>query len=482
MARAAFVIDRVMGRIGLEGRSFVRAAVLVRLRRARDHGDAHDPVAAGAPRHDPRGAAHDLLGAAARLHAADQRVRAGSRGPRADPARRGSCCSRSTCRRRDGRARRRGGDQADARARATACPSHGAADLSQPDAPALALAGLSSVRAFLRRAGTIILLATVTLWLLLHFPRVEAPARARRAGGRGLRPRAQRRRPPRPRHRAPDRAARLRLEDRRRPRREPRRPRGHRRDPRPDLRDGVRRGRLACATRCAPTATATRASPSTRRPPSAALLVFFVFALQCTSTIAIMRRETNSWRWPAFAFAYLLALAYGASFVDLPRDRGARMIADPRSHAREPSSSIGYRGDDDPLPVPQRARRPRDLSRPRPHERLRDPGQASFDHRQDRHAGRSRPLREGLPDRAPGLRASRDHLVGTPRPHPRRRRDRDPREGRLDDPPAGHPSRARRAHRRPPSPMRSARPAPTRRSACRRFARSETSASSTRNT
>jgi ferrous iron transport protein B len=28
-----------------------------------------------------------------------------------------------------------------------------------------------------------------------------------------------------------------------------------------------------------------------------------------------MRRETNSWRWPAFAFVYLLALAYGASFA-----------------------------------------------------------------------------------------------------------------------------------------------------------------------
>jgi ferrous iron transport protein B len=28
-----------------------------------------------------------------------------------------------------------------------------------------------------------------------------------------------------------------------------------------------------------------------------------------------MRRETNSWRWPAFAFGYLLALAYGASFA-----------------------------------------------------------------------------------------------------------------------------------------------------------------------
>ena len=47
----------------------------------------------------------------------------------------------------------------------------------------------------------------------------------------------------------------------------------------------------------------------------AALLVFFVFALQCASTLAIMRRETNSWRWPAFAFGYLLYLAYGASFL-----------------------------------------------------------------------------------------------------------------------------------------------------------------------
>jgi ferrous iron transport protein B len=47
----------------------------------------------------------------------------------------------------------------------------------------------------------------------------------------------------------------------------------------------------------------------------ASLLVFFVFALQCMSTLAIMRRETNSWRWPAFAFSYLLALAYSASFA-----------------------------------------------------------------------------------------------------------------------------------------------------------------------
>jgi ferrous iron transport protein B len=47
----------------------------------------------------------------------------------------------------------------------------------------------------------------------------------------------------------------------------------------------------------------------------AALLVFFVFALQCTSTVAIMARETNSWRWPAFAFGYLTCLAYAFAWI-----------------------------------------------------------------------------------------------------------------------------------------------------------------------
>ncbi len=50
-------------------------------------------------------------------------------------------------------------------------------------------------------------------------------------------------------------------------------------------------------------------------PTVAALLVFFVFALQCTSTIATMARETNSWRWPAFAFGYMLVLAYGFAWL-----------------------------------------------------------------------------------------------------------------------------------------------------------------------
>ncbi|HEY1649737.1 MAG TPA: ferrous iron transporter B [Terracidiphilus sp.] len=46
-----------------------------------------------------------------------------------------------------------------------------------------------------------------------------------------------------------------------------------------------------------------------------ALMIFFAFAMQCTSTIAVVRRETNSWKWPALQFAYMLVLAYGAAFV-----------------------------------------------------------------------------------------------------------------------------------------------------------------------
>lgn len=46
-----------------------------------------------------------------------------------------------------------------------------------------------------------------------------------------------------------------------------------------------------------------------------AVLSFYVFALQCISTVAVLRRETNSWKWPAFAFAYTFVLAYSASFA-----------------------------------------------------------------------------------------------------------------------------------------------------------------------
>ncbi|MDH4480600.1 MAG: ferrous iron transporter B [Rhodoferax sp.] len=45
------------------------------------------------------------------------------------------------------------------------------------------------------------------------------------------------------------------------------------------------------------------------------LLAWFVFAPQCLSTLAVVRRETNSWRYPAIMAGYLFGLAYAASFV-----------------------------------------------------------------------------------------------------------------------------------------------------------------------
>ena len=48
---------------------------------------------------------------------------------------------------------------------------------------------------------------------------------------------------------------------------------------------------------------------------AAALVVFFAFALQCTSTLATVRRETNSWKWPLFQFAYMSFLAYVGALV-----------------------------------------------------------------------------------------------------------------------------------------------------------------------
>lgn len=46
-----------------------------------------------------------------------------------------------------------------------------------------------------------------------------------------------------------------------------------------------------------------------------ALMIFFAFAMQCTSTMAVVRRETNSWKWPVVQFLYMLVLAYGAAFL-----------------------------------------------------------------------------------------------------------------------------------------------------------------------
>ena len=46
-----------------------------------------------------------------------------------------------------------------------------------------------------------------------------------------------------------------------------------------------------------------------------ALLIFFAFAMQCFSTVAVVRRETAGWKWPAFQFAYMGVLAWLGAFL-----------------------------------------------------------------------------------------------------------------------------------------------------------------------
>jgi ferrous iron transport protein B len=62
---------------------------------------------------------------------------------------------------------------------------------------------------------------------------------------------------------------------------------------------------------------ATRPDGSALLTPASglALMVFFVLACQCMSTLAIVRRESGSWKWPAFVFGYQTALAYVAALI-----------------------------------------------------------------------------------------------------------------------------------------------------------------------
>jgi ferrous iron transport protein B len=45
------------------------------------------------------------------------------------------------------------------------------------------------------------------------------------------------------------------------------------------------------------------------------VMVYYVLAMQCLSTVAVMRRETNGWKWPVFQIGYMTALAYGVTLI-----------------------------------------------------------------------------------------------------------------------------------------------------------------------
>jgi ferrous iron transport protein B len=50
-------------------------------------------------------------------------------------------------------------------------------------------------------------------------------------------------------------------------------------------------------------------------PVALSIMVFFALCAQCAATLAVIRRETNSWRWPAFTFGYMTVLAYVGALV-----------------------------------------------------------------------------------------------------------------------------------------------------------------------
>jgi ferrous iron transport protein B len=57
------------------------------------------------------------------------------------------------------------------------------------------------------------------------------------------------------------------------------------------------------------------ARPVFTLPVALSIMVFFALCCQCAATLAVIRRETNSWRWPAFAFSYMTGLAYVGAFI-----------------------------------------------------------------------------------------------------------------------------------------------------------------------
>jgi len=44
-------------------------------------------------------------------------------------------------------------------------------------------------------------------------------------------------------------------------------------------------------------------------------MVFFALCAQCAATLAVIKRETNSWRWPIFTFVYMTVLAYVGALI-----------------------------------------------------------------------------------------------------------------------------------------------------------------------
>jgi len=166
----------------------------------------------------------------------------------------------------------------------------------------LALRLIDRARIFLRQAGTVILCVTLALWVLAHLPVIQTP------GGQITTPEL-----------AESLIGRL----------------GHLIEPAIaplgfnwKIGIGLLSSVLAREVMVSTMGTLYGADPGTQALSlqsalhsemtlggALALMIFFAFAMQCTSTMAVVRRETNSWKWPAMQFLYMLTLAWCAAFA-----------------------------------------------------------------------------------------------------------------------------------------------------------------------
>lgn len=175
----------------------------------------------------------------------------------------------------------------------------------------LALGIWSRVVVFLRRAGTVILAAAVISWFLASFPRTQPPSAL--DGPQAAAYRLE--------HSFAGRAGKF---------MEPLiRPLGY------DWRIGIgvlssfaaremllstlgtvyAIGNPGEATKNTTLVARLRSDPTFSVATASSLLVFYALACQCVSTLAVTRRETNSWRWPAVMFGYLTAFAFISAFL-----------------------------------------------------------------------------------------------------------------------------------------------------------------------
>ncbi|MCA9523219.1 MAG: ferrous iron transporter B [Myxococcales bacterium] len=192
-----------------------------------------------------------------------------------------------------------------------------------PTAKTLFTAVWRPISLFLKRVGTIILAASLILWMMLSFPKVQAPAEVTARGTQAVKAYELE-------HSFAGRV-------------------GHAIEPliRPlgfDWRIGVgliasiaarevivstmaqlfalgdgddARDNLAESLKNSryPPGHPQAGNPIYTLPVALSLLVFFVFALQCVSTLAVMRRETGGWKWPVVAWLFMITLAYVSAWL-----------------------------------------------------------------------------------------------------------------------------------------------------------------------